>query len=302
MTEPVAISPLSDPGVQAAIGLGVAALLWWLGTGTALLLSGMVQSRIRWREAIGGLLAAGAALGGLAFSTGLDSAFGAYLGFVCGILIWGGIEVTFLTGLITGPVRRPCPAGSKTGRRFILATGAILWHELLILGALAAIALISLGTVNQTGLLTFLILTVMRITAKLNIFIGVPNFSDELLPHKLDYMRSYFRSRPVGLFYVLSLTIGIGIAGYFALLAAAHTGNGALGTAAILLSGLAALAVIEHLAMIAPIRETALWRWAMRQSNPASASAPPRIVSFPRHTQEKRPDAGNLSDDPTPTQ
>ena len=85
------------------------------------------------------------------------------------IVIWGWHELSFLTGMVTGPrphgLRRPAPAaggGSPWPSR------ALAWHELALAGTALGLWLLS-GTENQTGLIAFLILFGARISAKLNL-------------------------------------------------------------------------------------------------------------------------------------
>ena len=48
---------------------------------------------------------------------------------------------------------------------------------------------------NRVGLWTFLVLFAARISAKLNVYLGVPNLSDELMPEPVRHLKSYFAKR-----------------------------------------------------------------------------------------------------------
>ncbi len=72
---------------------------------------------------------------------------------------------------------------------------AILWHELAILAVGVALIAVTWGEPNQVGTLTFVVLWVMRTSAKLNLFLGVRNLSEEFLPPHLAYLQSFFRRR-----------------------------------------------------------------------------------------------------------
>ena len=74
---------------------------------------------------------------------------------------------------------------------------AILWHELGIVVVGVAIVLVTWGQPNQVATQTFLVLWVMRTSAKLNLFLGVRNLSEEFLPPHLAYLQSFFRRRPM---------------------------------------------------------------------------------------------------------
>ena len=67
-------------------------------------------------------------------------------------------------------------------RRFINATQTVIYHEVAILATVAAIVALTWGAPNQFGTLTFIILWLARLSAKLNVYLGVPNLTEEFLP------------------------------------------------------------------------------------------------------------------------
>lgn len=107
---------------------------------------------------------------------------GVYLVFLSALAILGWIELAFLSGVITGPNRSTCPPGLPLGQRFMRATGTVIWHELRLLAGLLMIAPMSFGTANEFGLWTFGVLFFARISAKFNLFFGVPRIHTEFLP------------------------------------------------------------------------------------------------------------------------
>ena len=237
--------------VVAALWFGSTALVLWLDSrapssfGRSLAWSGIV--------AIGGVL--------LLALTVDDTGIGAaYLSFAGALAIWGWHELSFLTGVVSGPNRAPCPPRLTGWPRFRAAAATLIHHEI----ALAATALLLLalawGRANPTGAIAFALLFVLRLSAKLNIFFGVPAFMDEMLPAHLGYLRSYFTKAPMTAFFPLSLLAAIGAATWFAMVALAADGGVAVGAS--LLFTLAVLGVIEHLFLVVPVREAALWRWA----------------------------------------
>jgi putative photosynthetic complex assembly protein 2 len=105
----------------------------------------------------------------------------------------------------------------------------------------------------------------MRISAKLMVFFGAPNLSAHFLPRHLDYLKSYFGRGSSPAFIALAICVVSGataILGYQAVLA--PTG-GFEATSSALLATLAALALFEHVALVLPLRDSALWAWAYRQ-------------------------------------
>jgi putative photosynthetic complex assembly protein 2 len=177
----------------------VAVFLWWFATGAILYLDGM--RRETFRTSLGAATALLAlAVYGLIATRDMTDAYGAVLAFLCGLTIWGWLELAFLTGFVTGPERRPCPPGLAGWPRFARATRTLLHHELAILAAAAWTASLTLGGDNRIALWTVLVLWGMRLSAKLNLFLGVRNLNAEFLPDHLRYLGTYFgsaRSNPL---------------------------------------------------------------------------------------------------------
>lgn len=128
--------------------IGIPALVtvfaWWFSTGLILLLDGLRRETFRRSMAFATAFLLAALFG--VWAIGQDtSVTGAYLGFLCGLAVWGWIELSFLTGLITGPRRTPCPPGLSGPRRVAAAIGAILWHEFAIIVAAAMLVALSWG-------------------------------------------------------------------------------------------------------------------------------------------------------------
>ena len=144
-------------------------------------------------EFLGGGLAAVVSFYGLMRSSADTSVGGAYVAFTCALIIWGWLEMSFLMGVVTGRRRLPCPAAATGVRRFRYAVDAILYHELAIVVTGALVFAITAGSGNQVGALTFLILWAMRLSAKLNIFFGVRNLTEEFLPEQISYLKTYFK-------------------------------------------------------------------------------------------------------------
>ena len=259
-------------GVSAVL---YALFVWWFTTGLILLLDGRPRHTFRASLAVATLLM----IGGLyALHDARDAASpsGAFQAFTAAIVVWGWVEMTFLMGFVTGPRRRACAPGCSGAAHFGHAIQAILWHELLILLAAGVVVAIGWGATNAVGTWTFLLLWAMRQSAKLNLFLGVPNLGEEFLPEHLRYLRSFFRRRPMNLLFPLSVTAGSLLA--YALVDAARSAAAgsfeAIG--ATLLASLTILAVLEHWFLVLPLPVAALWRWGMRSHPPArSGDTPP---------------------------
>jgi putative photosynthetic complex assembly protein 2 len=247
-----------------------AIFVWWFSTGVVLLLNGMARTTFRWSVLISSLLAI-TALYGLSHTAGKLSVVNAYCAFTCALLIWGWHELTFLTGWLTGPRQQACTAASGWPR-FIQAVAAILWHELSILAGGVAIAVITWNAANQVGLWTFAVLWVMRTSAKLNLFFGVLNLSEEFLPAHLTYLGSYFKRRRMNAFLPISIILSTLSLFYIALSAMNIDTPVADKVGSILVGSMLAMAILEHFLLVLPLPSTALWRWAMRNRKPLVAS------------------------------
>jgi putative photosynthetic complex assembly protein 2 len=244
--------------------------LWWFSTGVILWLDGLPRGTFRW-SMLGATAMLAAGLVGLRASAGDTGAAGAYCAFTCALLAWAWIETSFLTGFLTGPSDAPCPPGATGWRRFRLAAHAILHHELAILAAAAAILAITWDAPNQTGLWTFLALWMLRLSAKLNLFLGVRNLGEALLPPHLRHLASFFARRPMNLLFPVSVTSATAAC---VLVFQAASGAGEQATGLILLGVLLALGVLEHWFLVLPLPFERLWAWYLRRRAGTPAPVP----------------------------
>jgi putative photosynthetic complex assembly protein 2 len=123
------------------------------------------------------------------------------------------------------------------------------------------------------GALTFLSLLAFRLSSKLNLFFGVPNFTEEFFPDHLRYLTSYIRKAPMTPFMPICIALGAGVVWAEARIAFNPYATGFVVTGFSLLFALGALALVEHGFMILPLPDAALWRWAMREQG---KTTPPR--------------------------
>ena len=189
-----------------------------------------------------------------------------YASFVAAFAVWGWHELSFLTGTTTGPRREPCPDDARGWERFRLSAATVIHHELALVATLALLIVLNWGSANPTGAYAFAILFGMLLSTKFNVFLGVPNFSTEILPPQLAYLKSYFRKAPFNALMPVSLAMGIGATVWLAQTALASTGDAAVMWS--LLTGLALLGLVEHLFLVLPLRDSALWRWAIPAATP----------------------------------
>lgn len=252
---------------------GYAVLFWWASTGLALV--AVRRSRERsWPALAGAGLLLAAALAALAATRDDPGATASYVAFSAAIGAWGAAEIAFLTGWLAGPWRAPCPPGAAGWARAGYALGAILWHELSLLAVGAAILLATWGGSNAVGPWCFAVLLLMRVSAKLNIFLGVPNITEDFLPKHLAPLKSFFRRSPMNPLFPVSVTVSTVALAWLAQLAWAAEGPAAVGLA--LLAAIVALGLLEHWFLVLPLPVETLWAWGL-----APAAGPDRREAEP---------------------
>jgi putative photosynthetic complex assembly protein 2 len=235
--------------------------IWWFSTGVILYLDGLPKRTYRW-SFLGTSVIAVAAFAGLIATRDISSVSAAYIAFTCAILIWGWQEMGFLMGYITGTRDAPCPARATESQRFIFATQAIIYHELALIVTGLVIVAFTWGSANQVGGFTYFILWAMRLSAKLNLFLGVRNLYEKFLPDHLKHLESYFKRSAMNLLFPVSVTAASVVAAILWNSAISNT-NAFDITRDTLLATLLTLAVIEHWFLVLPVPAEAMWNWAL---------------------------------------
>jgi putative photosynthetic complex assembly protein 2 len=273
---------------DTALAALFAVFIWWFSTGIVLLLNGMRRRAYRWSLLASTALAA-AALIALDHTARRTGSADLYCAFTSALLIWGWHELSFLTGWITGPRTTALPAELRQGhegRRFVEAVRAILWHELGIAAAALAIVALTWNQPNQVGTWTFLVLWALRTSAKLNLFLGVRNLSEEFLPPHLSYLSSFFRRRALNWLFPITVTAASGVLAWIVLRALQPSADPATVLGLTLVGTLLALGIVEHWMLVLPVSTTALWRWAMARRRPAAADPAPAAPPVLPHRQQ----------------
>ncbi|NEV64222.1 putative photosynthetic complex assembly protein PuhE [Thiorhodococcus minor] len=258
---------MSDFGFPILFALGV----WWLSTGVVLYLDNLPGRTFRW-TLLGGTLVLAVAIFGLVVTSASTSTFAVYAAFTCGVVIWGVLEMSYFTGFATGPRKTPCPPDCSEWKRFGLAILTSLYHELAILGTVLFMVLVTLEEPNQVGTWTFVVLWLMRWSAKLNLFLGVPNLNEDWLPEHLRYLKTYMSKRYMNPLFPLSVTTATVIVVLIVLEAMAPAVTGASAVGLILLATLLALGILEHWLLVLPLPDEALWAWALPPRDQGQAS------------------------------
>ncbi|MFZ4807162.1 MAG: putative photosynthetic complex assembly protein PuhE [Hyphomicrobiaceae bacterium] len=249
-----------------------AVALWWLSTGVILYLDGLPTSTFRW-SMLGASILAAAALAGLVATRDMVTPLGAYLAFACGLIVWGWQAMSFYMGYITGPRTTACPPHCTGWQRFWAACETNITHEICIAAGALALVAITDGAGNQLGVWTYVVLWWMHLSGKLNVFLGVPNLSEEFIPEHLAYLRSYMARRPMNLLFPFSVTISTLVTGWLFVLAARQVPGSFEAIAYTLIATLMVLAVLEHWLLVLPLQAMALWNWSLASRPPQARLA-----------------------------
>lgn len=263
-----------------------ALFVWWFATGAILMTVKHADRRGLRARKIAVLSGLPLIVAGVwAFQTSLTDTgiAGAYMGFLGALGIWGWIELAFLAGIITGPITRPLPDGVREVERFLRAWGTVAFHEFLLVGALILIVMEGWGAPNTFGMWTYLVLYAARISAKLNLYLGVPKINTEFLPTALTHLPSHFRIRRANWLFPISVTaLTFAVACWLERLHASTTQGEAIGFA--LLTAITALALLEHWLMVLPLPDERLWRWMLPSETVAPGRSPK--LKLPRRHED----------------
>lgn len=268
---------------QIALPALYAILLWWFSTGIILYAVGQSRRSYRVSVAVSGIMMAVALL--ILSQGGQATAWDAYVTFACVLAVWGFVETTFLTGYVTGPRKTPCPQDCNGWRRVRYATETVIYHELmLVAGGVAVVAATGGGAMFAIGL--YAMLWVMRLSSKLNLFLGVPTLNAELLPPPLRHLRSYFRRRAMNPLFPVSVLGSVAVTVWLIVGALDGDASGYGLTADILLAALLALGLLEHLFMLIPLPIAGLWGPQIKaRAEQAEAEATPAADLAPVRTR-----------------
>ncbi|MEO1201347.1 MAG: putative photosynthetic complex assembly protein PuhE [Pseudomonadota bacterium] len=196
-----------------------------------------------------------------------------YLAFLGALSLWAWHEVSYLFGFVSGPRPEACPPDATGWRRFLFGIRASIYHELAIVATAVLLAFVTFDASNRVGLWTFVVLWLMRWSAKLNIFLGVRNLHEEFWPDHLSYLSSFTRTRNMNELFPWSIAAAaVGLLGL--IIAAATAGEDTLQrTAAVLVATILALAMLEHCLLMLKVRDEMLWLPGLRSRRSDGAAA-----------------------------
>jgi putative photosynthetic complex assembly protein 2 len=254
--------------LQYGLPVLFALFVWWFSTGLIIYLDGLPRSTFRW-SMIGATALLAFSLSQLPGAAADTSVAGAYRGFTYGMLAWGWQEISFYLGYVTGPRPERCAPGCAGWRHFLHALEVSLYHEIAIAVTAAFIVITSWGEPNQVATWTFLVLWWMHESARLNVFLGVRNVSEQFVPAHLDFLKSFLRKRPMNLLFPFSVTLST-VALVMMVQKAITPGlDHGISAGIVFVATMMGLAIIEHWVLVLPLPFDALWSWSLESRNQA---------------------------------
>lgn len=193
---------------------------------------------------------------------GADSIFAIATSFAAAMLAWGWTEMSLYMGLITGPRKTRCAEGCSGVGHFGHAVSANLWHEIIVIAFALAIYLSG----NATALWCFVMLWLMHLSARLNVFLGARNVSADFVPDHMDVLKGFLRQRNMNPLFPISCIVLVGVLFYLAALPQTLEINMA--------STLVVIGLLEHILLMLPLPTEKLWTWAL-----SNKGRPPRDAS-----------------------
>jgi putative photosynthetic complex assembly protein 2 len=246
-----------------------ALFVWWFSTGAIIFLDNLPRTTFKW-SMVGASFVFFFCLLGISHTAHESTVTAAYEAFFYGLFAWGWQEISFYMGYVTGPRNEPCPEGCSGWAHFVHAIQTSLWHELAIIFSAAIVTYLTWGQPNQVGLWTFMVLWWMHQSAKLNVFFGVRNLNEEFLPEHLTFLKSFLKSKPMNLFFPISITVSMVITTMlWEHAGAAH--NVFARSADTFLATMMTLAILEHWFLVIPLPAGKLWQWGLASRKPTKA-------------------------------
>jgi len=253
-----------------ALPIAYALLLWWFATGVIFYLDQLPVRTFKWSMA-GGTAVLATSIWIIWSERDDPSLLAVYASFTGGVLAWGWQELSLYTGFVTGPRKQSCSAGCAGWRHFGHALGVNLWHEIAIVAVAVAIWGACGEAVNKWGLWAYLLLWAMHLSARLNVFLGVRNVSEEFVPAHMAVLKSFLTRKSMNLLFPFSITAAtIGAVLLFQQAIWTDLAEERAGWS--LLAALAALALFEHWMLMLPVPVEKLWKWSLPASRDAAKS------------------------------
>ena len=225
-------------------------LMWSVFTAIIFYLDSLATRTFKWSMAAATLVLIGCAFLIWALrETNSTSAIAA--SFAAGLLAWGWTEMALYMGYITGPRKQRCSETCSGVAHFGHAVSANLWHEIVVI--LFALAIYCSG--NATALWCFVMLWLMHLSARLNVFLGARNVSEDFVPAHMDILKGFLRRRNMNPLFPFSCAVLVGLTIYLASLPQSFEISMA--------ATLSAVGLLEHILLMLPLPTEKLWTWSL---------------------------------------
>jgi len=118
------------------------------------------------------------ALMGVGVNAATHTPLATVIGFAMALIIWAWLELSYLMGYITGPVKQPALIATGSSERFVRALGTTIYHEVMVVGVVGLVCMLGAGLPNPTVQNTLAVLWLMRWSTKLNLWPARDGFCD----------------------------------------------------------------------------------------------------------------------------
>ncbi len=253
-------------GVVSTIALVV--LLWAASTALIFFLDSLPQRTFKWSMSAATVLL-GLSLYGAWVWRGDTGTFAVVASFTASMMVWGWMEMSLYMGYVTGIRKQQCPHGCQGVKHFGHAIAVNIWHELAIIAGAAILYFID----NQMALWTYVMLWLMHLSARLNVFLGVRNVSAEFVPEHMAVLRSFLRKRNMNPLFPVSCIVLVGLTVWLAF----NSGSSSLPYT--IAATLAAIGLLEHILLMLPLPVEKLWHWSQARK---SKTVPPTEIDTPK--------------------
>ncbi len=257
-------------------------LMWCVFTAVIFYLDSLPTRTFKWSMAAATVVLLGCAIAILVFKDD-SSTFAIAASFAAGLLVWGWTEMALYMGFVTGPRKTRCVEGCSGAAHFGHAVNANLWHEIVVIVFAAAIYLSG----NDTALWCFVMLWLMHLSARLNVFLGVRNVSAEFVPDHMDVLKGFLRKRKMNPLFPFSFAGLTALTIYLAALPQTFE----ISMAAIL----AAIGLLEHILLMLPLPAEKLWTWSLSKKTRVKQSDSPESTNNNNKNHHHHTAVGALS-------
>jgi len=236
--------------VLTAAAILYVVLLWGISTAVIFYLDSLPRRTFPYSMAAATLVLA-ACLAAIWHLRDDQSLAGHAISFACALLAWGWTEMSLYMGYVTGPRKHRCEEHCSGFSHFVHAVEANLWHELVVIGLAALIWV----TGSSTAGWCFVMLWLMHLSARLNVFLGVRNVSEEFVPENMEVLKGFLRRRRMNALFPFSVVALVWLV--YALASRPQTFD------ITMVATLAAIGLLEHVLLMLPVPIEQAFRWSL---------------------------------------